>query len=214
MYYVPRTSCIIAKAQLDRKGDVQALRAMLRLDNIVNIRDSLGNTGMHVAAMANRVVMGEQLLRHGALHARVDRRGRTALHIACRAGAFNFVDMLLRKTDFRGNWVDVDAIDCDGLSPMMLAAAGGHANCVDILFRVGRADRSLSDKDGQTALDIAESHGHAQVSNLLRGKMSLAAKSKQLAAHEGAKQVTILTFNRIGRSWRPLALGQVPSSKF
>ena len=53
------------------------------------------------------------------------------------------------------------------MTPMMLAAAAGNLEVVDLLLNFEDVDVSLTDADGQTATDIARIHGHTAVVNLL-----------------------------------------------
>src|SRR6185437_10659924 len=56
---------------------------------------------------------------------------------------------------------DVNEPDCDGDTPLMLAAAQGHASIVAVLLRNG-ADVSAHNDGGETALHLAAYGGHTE----------------------------------------------------
>lgn len=56
-----------------------------------------------------------------------------------------------------------------GVTPLMWAADGGHADAVSALLEAG-ADAAARDDHGDTALDYATSCGHAGVADMLLGR--------------------------------------------
>ena len=71
---------------------------------------------------------------------------------------------------------DPNALANSGYTPLHLAASSGRAECVRVLLRpVYKADLSLVDSFGKTALHTAELGGKTDVIKLLRsaGKSSL-----------------------------------------
>jgi ankyrin repeat protein len=57
-------------------------------------------------------------------------------------------------------------------TPLMVASSLGHLQIAQELLHAG-ADRSLKNKNGQTALDLAREHGHLEVVDLLRGSSGI-----------------------------------------
>lgn len=55
------------------------------------------------------------------------------------------------------NGADVDGLDANGQTALMVAAQHGEAECVRLLLEAG-ANRTLKDRSGKTALDYAQSH--------------------------------------------------------
>lgn len=60
----------------------------------------------------------------------------------------------------------VDVMDRNQLTPLMLAATKGNADVVKYLVRVG-ADVTLKGEDGMTALHMAAKSGHLKVCQII-----------------------------------------------
>ena len=84
------------------------------------------------------------------------------MHWACSNGSIDLVERLLQ------HGADVDAVDNDGVTPLMRASFGGHLRVVQLLLTRG-ADTSLRDRDGITALSGALDLGHGAVADLIEG---------------------------------------------
>jgi hypothetical protein len=105
------------------------------------------------------------LLAQGADIEAVDSKGKTALHFAARKQHDAAVKLLLSKDAV------IDIADIKGNTPLLTAAAGGSlpvvktSETVQALLGAG-ADKSLTNKNGKTALDIAA--GNEEIVNLLQ----------------------------------------------
>lgn len=66
------------------------------------------------------------------------------------------------------NGQDVNSRDEKGQTPLIIAAAKGHAKLCSMLLKAG-ANPTLKDSSGSTALDVAVTHRRAQVWDLLQG---------------------------------------------
>jgi ankyrin repeat domain-containing protein 50 len=84
---------------------------------------------------------------------------------------------------FKGNAVDMDAMDEDGRTPLLWAATKGYAAAVELLLDSGRVDAGTNarDKDGRTLLLWAAAKGHEAVVKLLldSGKVDADAKDSE-----------------------------------
>lgn len=78
---------------------------------------------------------------------------------------------LVRKVLITRNGATVDARASDGATPLMFAADAGDAEVCQLLL-AARADPTLKDDDGDTALDWAASRKHSMASELLRDAMT------------------------------------------
>jgi ankyrin repeat protein len=165
----------------------------------VNDKDDDGQTALHKAAASGQKVMVVLLLALGADLTERDNKGRTALMTAANAGHAEVAKVLVTPSAvrdaagdaigkaFSGFKIDVGGLgrgfeenatdsltqaDNAGQTPLMLAAAGGHADCVlalfihrDVNFRVPHLART--DKKGNTALHLAAAAGRDEVLHLL-----------------------------------------------
>jgi len=63
--------------------------------------------------------------------------------------------------------LDVNTKTSEGITALMYAAKGGHAEVVRVLLD-RNADANAKDKDGKTALMLAEEEGHTEIVKLLK----------------------------------------------
>lgn len=83
------------------------------------------------------------------------------LKLAVLSGAIAAVRMHARQE------ANINAVDADGRTPLMLAASRGHYEICDLLLESG-ADPRARDLSGSTALDFATNSGYPEISALLR----------------------------------------------
>ncbi len=84
----------------------------------------------------------------------------SSLPKAVKKGDLGQVDVML------GRGMNVNSVDEEGSSLLLIAVRSGNEPLVDLLLRSG-ADTSLKDKNGFTALALACEEGNARVVNLL-----------------------------------------------
>lgn len=101
------------------------------------------------------------LLQAGADSSIKHESGAMPIHLAA---ASNYLGALQALLEHRPQ--DVDAKTHIGITPLMMAATGGHAEAVRLLLKCG-ADRTLTDDKGQTAKDVAVKNGNDQLLELL-----------------------------------------------
>ena len=102
---------------------------------------------------AHKLAAGDDLIDHSLQNPRED--GKTLLHAAAQGGKSIMLCFLLDMGRF-----DINAQDVLGWSPLHEAAARGHLRAALTLLSQG-ADSSLRTVDGESYLDICDSHGHA-----------------------------------------------------
>ncbi|KAK5930528.1 hypothetical protein CgunFtcFv8_026755 [Champsocephalus gunnari] len=106
--------------------------------------------------------VAQQLLRQGDVNACSRQAGQTALMLAVSHGRVAMVKLLLSCG------TDVNAQDREGSTALMCASEHGHTNIVRMLLETGRCDISLIDKNGQSALSVAEAASHQEIVDLLK----------------------------------------------
>ncbi|XP_068563759.1 KN motif and ankyrin repeat domain-containing protein 1 [Cebidichthys violaceus] len=114
------------------------------------------------AESSDDLEVAQQLLRLGDVNACSRQAGQTALMLAVSHGRVAMVKLLLSCG------TDVNAQDREGSSALMCASEHGHTNIVRMLLETGRCDTSLKDKNGQTALSVAEGASHQEIIDLLK----------------------------------------------
>jgi ankyrin repeat protein len=63
---------------------------------------------------------------------------------------------------------NLNTVDNDGWTPLMRAAGEGHGPIVNLLLSAG-ADKTVKNRDGETARDIAHEHHHYPIVRTLDG---------------------------------------------
>lgn len=81
--------------------------------------------------------------------------GQTALHLACRRGSAELVEVILGYKD-----ADVDVLDKDGDPPLVFALAAGSPECVRALIKRNANVRSrLREGFGPSVAHVCAYHG-------------------------------------------------------
>eukprot|EP00953_Heterococcus_sp_UTEX-ZZ885_P005533 3450-Heterococcus_DN1.PRE.1 len=161
----------------------------------MTVDDGSKQTLLHIAAANNHVAVVQYLLQNGADCDTLDSNGRCALLCALLSDSIDVVDYMLDSgavvaVDSLGNTalhtvaacsdsaaavqslvehgfeLDVDTLNGFGDTPLVLAAAAGHAQCVTALLRAG-ANVAHTNSRGVTALHAAVLSGHVQLVQLL-----------------------------------------------
>ena len=87
--------------------------------------------------------------------------GLTALNVAALRGHINVVALLLSKE------ARVDSRDSEGFTPLLRAAQQGYTEVCELLLNKGKADSEETEANGQTALKLAATNGHASTVAML-----------------------------------------------
>jgi ankyrin repeat protein len=142
----------------DRNGRMPLHHAVLNMRHaflpcLANLRtaahaDALGNTPLHLAALAcNQPALKALLVWRAALNVR-NHDGNTALSCACALPSVNAVMLLLR------GGADITLANRLGQRPLHIACLHGQTAIVRMLLALG-AEPHVRTADGETALDIA-----------------------------------------------------------
>ncbi len=132
-------------------GNADFVRMLIKHGASVSVRDRLGATPLHKAAESGCAEIGATLLDAGAQVDARDRERRTPLHACCSqeySDGSAFAAMLIA----RGS--DVNAVDNNHETPLMMAAKADSASVVNVLVNHG-AKVGLKDRKGHVALHYA-----------------------------------------------------------
>ena len=164
-----------AVAEAAERGDLEAVRTLLRQGADVNAAQGDGMTALHWASEGGRVAMAETLVRAGGDLEAVTRVGRyTPLHLAARAARPATVGVLLAAgADPRASTTT------GGSTPLHFAAAAGSAAAVSLLVDAGADVNAREAARGQTPLMFAAALNRVEaIHALLDGGADLEAASK------------------------------------
>ncbi|RLN66261.1 hypothetical protein BBP00_00002335 [Phytophthora kernoviae] len=129
---------------------------------LINLRNQFGNTPLHNAARTGSPDCVSHLLRAGANATVRNVNGSIALHHACYCDKSNLaVAQLLVETGS-----NVNALDEQGYSPLIVAAKKNQVEVIDFLRKNG-ADTTLKTSFGENALHFAELRNNTDAIQLL-----------------------------------------------
>jgi hypothetical protein len=135
-----------------RKSLTTSVKRLLSIRNInVNVKDVYGATPLHYAAANGHVEIIHLLLQNGAdVNAR-NNYGYTPLHYAARNGNVDILHLLVE------NGADLEAQENDGWRALHEAVVFGHLPFIQELISRYHVDINARDKNGRTALSMANS---------------------------------------------------------
>jgi ankyrin repeat protein len=141
------------------RGEVEAVRSLLRTGADVNAAQGDGMTALHWAAESGHAELAEMLLYAGANVGAVTRLGDyTPLHLAARNGRAEVARLLV------ASGADVRAgTSTGGVQPLHFAARAGDVGTVAVLLEAGADPDAAEHARGQTPLMFAASYGRTDV---------------------------------------------------
>ena len=142
------------------KGNITAVKFIL--DNSaanfskIDLRDKLGNTPLHKAALEGKANIADYLLRHGADIKCICNFHQNAIHKAALNGYANVVEVI-RKFDKESYKELMQHKDIGKSTVLHLAVYGGSIDIVQMLKELGYLETQLKQKNesGETALHRA-----------------------------------------------------------
>jgi Ankyrin repeats (3 copies)/Ankyrin repeats (many copies) len=146
--------------QAVRDGNIHDVNVFLLSGVDVNVMID-GWTALMVATIKGYGEIGRALLNRHADANIKNNDGLTALRFAVAMGDIEMMQLLLSKG------ADVNTLDNRWWTPMMQAADENSIEGVKILLARG-ADLNIRNKDGDTALSLAESKNHKVIIHLLK----------------------------------------------
>ena len=158
--------CLLSGADLRlidavRRGDRNAVRALLRNHVDVNVAQPDGSTALLLAADRNDPELVDLLIKAGAnVNARND-YGATPLYAASAGGNIEILEILLDAK------ADVNATLVRGETPLMAVADKGNLDAVRLLLDHGADVDARESKGGQSALMWAVAGRHIGIVKLL-----------------------------------------------
>ena len=145
-----------------RKGDREAVRALLKQGADVSAAEGDGMTALHLAARAGDAELVQVLVYAGANLRATTRLGAyTPLMMAAQAGHSAAVAALI------AGGADVNATSTTGTTPLMFAAQSGDTRTVTMLVEGGSEVNARETAMGQTPLMFAVAYNRVDVVRLL-----------------------------------------------
>jgi ankyrin repeat protein len=142
-------------------GRPEVIQELLKAGAEINAKNRRGETALHEAASGDIEVF-RILLDAGADVNAASEPGQTALMMAAQAGKPEIIEELLKHK------ANINAVDTwDQWTALQWASSGGQLETVSLLIKNG-ADIHLKDKNGKTALALAQEKGQTKVAELLK----------------------------------------------
>lgn len=152
------------------------------------------STPLALAVLRGNTDIIRLILEHGGtINAAASPNGQTVLHCvaAVERDAPDLVGFLLESG------ADVNAAGEDRVTPLMLAAARGHAETVQVLLAAS-PDLEVRSAAGKTAIELAAASNHPEVVSLLRlagARLALPPPAQQDALSGQTGLISIATTN-------------------
>eukprot|EP00929_Paragymnodinium_shiwhaense_P070782 TRINITY_DN358_c0_g1_i1.p1 TRINITY_DN358_c0_g1~~TRINITY_DN358_c0_g1_i1.p1 ORF type:complete len:315 (-),score=93.49 TRINITY_DN358_c0_g1_i1:451-1395(-) len=148
--------------QAAAEGNLELVNQCLKGGVSGAVVDHLGTTALMMAAMNGKADVCKALLAHGAsINAAEPVGSKTALMFAAQGGHVDAAKLLLDGK------ADASKADNEGATALMWAALAGKEDMIRLLLP--RSQKAAKNKEGLSALDIANKVGHADAIKALQG---------------------------------------------
>lgn len=142
-------------------GSLEKARDAIAKGANVHARDLDGQSTLFLACTAGHMPLAEFLVDRGAdVDATFGKRKQTLLHWAAEQSSIGIATFLLSHK------ADVNALQSDGSTPLLLAAKHGHHYLVQLLLK-HHALLSPRNENHATARSAASRAGHSDIVNLI-----------------------------------------------
>nr|XP_048312756.1 nuclear factor NF-kappa-B p105 subunit [Myodes glareolus] len=133
-------------------------------DDIINMRNDLYQTPLHLAVLTKQEDVVEGLLRVGADLSLLDRWGNSVLHLAAREGHEKILGVLLKN---KRAALLIDHPNREGLNAIHIAVMSNSRPCLLLLMAAGAEVNAQEQKSGRTALHLAVEYNNISLAGSL-----------------------------------------------
>ena len=169
---------------------ISAFKTLLGLKPDLDCQDINGNTALHIAVHMQKGMFARPLLALQANPNLLNNEGKSPLHLAIQCGNHGLVRTLIET----GRDLDVDLVDGDGLTPLILATKYQQLKVFQELTKY-RADLDGTDPRGNTAL-----HWATGLSNCKMLHSSLTLRLMNQENNDGLTPLALAVKNGLGQS--------------
>ncbi|NWI98852.1 NFKB1 factor, partial [Crypturellus undulatus] len=120
--------------------------------DVINMRNDLYQTPLHLAVVTKQAAVVEALLTAGADVSLLDRHGNSVLHLAATEGDDKILSLLLKHKEISPV---VDLSNSEGLSAIHMVVMANSVSCLRQLIVAGVNVNAQEQKSGRTALHLA-----------------------------------------------------------
>uniref|UniRef100_A0A8C3XTC0 Nuclear factor NF-kappa-B p105 subunit n=1 Tax=Chelydra serpentina TaxID=8475 RepID=A0A8C3XTC0_CHESE len=121
-------------------------------DDIINMRNDLYQTPLHLAVITKQADVVEDLLRAGADVSLLDRHGNSILHLAAKEGDDTILNILLKH---KKTSPMINHSNGEGLNVIHMAVMANSIPCLRQMIAAGADVNAQEQKSGRTALHLA-----------------------------------------------------------
>jgi ankyrin repeat protein len=178
-----------------QRGDLEAVRSLVRARSDVNKPATDGTTALHWAVRSNNLELVDLLVKAGANVKAVNRYGIAPLTFAAENGSARAVEALLRAG------ADPNTVTAAGEPVVMTAARTGNVETLQRLIAAGADVNAREPWFGETALIWAAGENHAAAVR------ALAAAGADVNSRSTALTPPVLEFPRSGGPNSPFPRG-------